>query len=50
MAKEFAQELEERGRIYGYRFRPPGKLWGKPIYEYKGNCIEGRALQVGLRP
>jgi urocanate hydratase len=46
MAKEFAKELDERGRIYGYRFRPEGKLWGKPIDEYKGNCIEGRALQV----
>ena len=30
MAKEFAQELEEHGRIYGYRFRPAGKLHGKP--------------------
>ena len=39
MAKEFAQELEEHGRIYGYRFRPAGKLYGKPIEEYKGNCI-----------
>ncbi len=46
MAKEFAQELETRGRIYGYRFRPAGKLYGKPIDEYKGNCIEGRAIQV----
>ena len=46
MAKEFAEELETRGRIYGYRFRPQGKLWGKPIDEYKGNCIEGRAMQV----
>ena len=46
MAREFAEELETRGRIYGYRFRPQGKLWGKPIYEYKGNCIEGRAMQV----
>ena len=26
MAAEFAQELEEHGRIYGYRFRPEGKL------------------------
>ena len=26
MAKEFAAELEEHGRIYGYRFRPEGKL------------------------
>lgn len=46
MAKEFAQELETRGRIYGYRFRPQGALHGKPIDEYKGNCIEGKALQV----
>ena len=46
MAKEFAQELEEHGRIYGYRFRPEGKLYGKPIDEYKGNCIEGKAFQV----
>ncbi len=46
MAKEFAQELEEHGRIYGYRFRPEGALHGKPINEYKGNCIEGKAFQV----
>ena len=45
MAKEFAQELEEHGRIYGYRFRPPG-IHGKPIDEYKGNCTEGKAFQV----
>ena len=55
MAKEFAQELEEHGRIYGYRFRPEGKLYGKPIDEYKGNCIEGKSVpgddrqQPGLR-
>ena len=46
MAKEFAQELEERGRIYGYRFRPKGTLYGKPINEYKGRCTEGKAFQV----
>ena len=46
MAEEFARELEERGRIYGYRFRPEGELHGKPIDEYKGKCIEGRAIQV----
>ena len=46
LAREFAQELEERGRIYGYRFRPAGRLYGKPINEYKGNCIEGKAFQV----
>ena len=46
MAAEFAQELEEHGRIYGYRFRPEGRLYGKPIHEYKGNCIEAKAFQV----
>ena len=46
MALEFAKELEETGRIYGYRFRPEGKLIGKPIDEYKGNCVEAKAFQV----
>ena len=46
MAVEFAEELEQTGRIYGYRFRPEGKLYGKPIEEYKGNCVEAKAFQV----
>ncbi|MBE6081543.1 MULTISPECIES: urocanate hydratase [Tissierellales] len=43
---EFLNELTTRGRIYGYRFRPEGRIYGKPIDEYEGNCIEGRAFQV----
>ena len=46
MAVEFARELEEHGRIYGYRFRPQGRIYGKPIDEYKGNCVEAKAFQV----
>ena len=46
MALEFAKELEETGRIYGYRFRPEGKLIGKPIDEYKGTCTATKAIQV----
>ncbi len=46
LAPEFADELRTRGRIYGYRFRPAGPLSGKPIDQYKGACIEGRAFQV----
>ncbi len=46
MAREFAQELDEHGRIYGYRFRPAGAIHGKPIDEYRGACVEGRAFQV----
>lgn len=43
---EFLSELTERGRIYGYRYRPAGHLRGKPISEYKGRCLAGKALQV----
>ena len=46
LAPEFLDELTKRGRIYGYRFRPVGKIYGRPIDEYKGNCIEGKAFQV----
>ena len=40
------EELRTRGRIYGYRFRPAGDLKAKPIDEYQGQCIEGKAFQV----
>lgn len=46
LAPEFLDELMEHGRIYGYRFRPEGRIYGKPIDEYKGKCIEGKAMQV----
>ncbi len=46
MAPEFLDELLTYGRIYGYRFRPEGRIYGKPIDEYKGKCIEGKAFQV----
>ena len=48
MAKEFAAELEEHGRIYGYRFRPEGKLYGKPIDEYKGLDISEKGKVYDL--
>lgn len=43
---EFLEELKTRGRIYAYRFRPEGRIKAKPIDEYKGNCIEGKAFQL----
>ncbi len=46
LAPEFMEELRTRGRIYGYRFRPAGDLRAKPIDEYQGQCIEGKAFQV----
>ncbi len=46
VAPEFLEELRTRGRIYAYRWRPQGQIKGKPIDEYKGRCIEGKAFQV----
>ena len=46
MAPEFLREYREHGRIYGYRFRPQGRLYGKPIDQYRGRCTEGKAFQV----
>ena len=46
IAPEFLEELTTRGRIYGYRFRPKERIYGKPIDQYKGKCIEGKAFQV----
>ncbi|MBW9173327.1 urocanate hydratase [Clostridium estertheticum] len=43
---EFMNELTTRGRIYGYRFRPEGRIYGKSIDEYEGKCTEGKAFQV----
>ncbi|MDE6231664.1 MAG: urocanate hydratase [Muribaculaceae bacterium] len=45
-APEFLEELRTRGRIYAYRFRPEGDIKAKPIDEYKGKCLAGKAFQV----
>lgn len=46
LAPEFLEELKTRGRIYAYRYRPEGRIYGKSIDEYKGKCTEGKAFQV----
>ncbi len=45
MAPEFLDELKTMGRIYGYRYRPEGRIHGKPVDEYTG-IPEARGLQV----
>jgi len=44
--EEFLDELLTHGRIYGYRFRPKGRIKGLPINHYKGRTTEGKAFQV----
>ncbi|KUL01121.1 MAG: Urocanate hydratase, partial [Synergistales bacterium 54_9] len=46
LAPEFMEELRTMGRIYAYRYRPEGRIYGKPIHEYKGKCLAGKAFQV----
>lgn len=43
---EFLNELATCGRIYGYRFRPPGRIQARPVDEYPGKCLAGKAFQV----
>ncbi|WP_456424115.1 urocanate hydratase [Lutibacter sp.] len=44
LAKEFANELKEYGRIYMYRFRPNYKMYARPINEYPGKCEQAKAI------
>ncbi|MGI6616322.1 MAG: urocanate hydratase [Dethiobacteria bacterium] len=46
LAPELLEELLTRGRIYGYRYRPPGRICAKPVEQYRGNCLAGKAFQV----
>ena len=45
---EFLDELLTYGRIYAYRFRPEGKIYAKPVDEYEGKCLAGKAFQVQI--
>jgi len=45
LAPEFLHELTTMGRIYGYRYRPQGRIFGRPIDSYQG-ITPARALQV----
>ncbi|MFZ5519050.1 MAG: urocanate hydratase [Candidatus Zhuqueibacterota bacterium] len=45
LAPEFLDELNTMGRIYGYRYRPEGRIFGRPIDSYPG-IPEARGLQV----
>ncbi len=46
VAPEFLEELRTMGRIYGYRYRPAGRIWGRPVDDYPGRILEARAMQV----
>jgi len=43
---EFLEELQTHGRIYGYRFRPSGRIQASPVDTYEGNCLTGKSFQL----
>ncbi|WP_457617816.1 urocanate hydratase [Lutibacter sp.] len=49
LAKEFANELKEYGRIYMYRFRPDYKMYARPIDEYPGKCEQAKAIMLMIQ-
>ncbi len=44
LAKEFAEELKNYGRIYMYRFRPDYKIYARPIFEYPYKSLQAAAI------
>ncbi len=49
LAKEFAQELREYGRIYMYRFRPNYKIYARPIHDYPFKSTHAAAIILMLQ-
>lgn len=46
LAKEFASELREYGRIYMYRYRPNRTFEARPIWEYPAKCQQAAAIML----
>lgn len=44
LAREFAQELKQYGRIYMYRFRPDYAIYARPIQHYPGKSLQAKAI------
>lgn len=49
LAKEFAQELEDYGRIYMYRFRPEYKMYARPIEDYPARCEQAASIMLMIQ-
>lgn len=49
LAKEFAQELKDFGRIYMYRFKPNHKMYARPIEEYPAKTKQVAAIMLMIQ-
>ncbi|MDO5969425.1 urocanate hydratase [Flavivirga aquimarina] len=46
LSVEFAQELQDYGRIYMYRFKPNYKIYARDIAEYPAKSLQAAALML----
>ena len=49
LAKEFAQELKDYGRIYMYRLRPEYRMYARPISEYPGKSEQAKSIMMMIQ-
>jgi urocanate hydratase len=49
LAAEFAQELNDYGRIYMYRFRPDYAMHARPIGDYPAKCAQAAAIMLMIQ-
>ncbi len=49
LAKEFADELKEYGRIYMYRFIPDYRIYARPIDEYPAKSGQAAAIMLMIQ-
>lgn len=49
LAVEFAQELNDFGRIYMYRFKPDYKIYARAISEYPSKSVQTAAIMVMIQ-
>ena len=49
LAKEFAQELNDFGRIYMYRFKPNYAIYARGIKEYPAKSLQAASIMLMIQ-
>ncbi len=49
LSREFADELNTRGRIYMYRFKPDYELYARPIGEYPQKTMQAAGIMLMIQ-
>lgn len=49
LATEFAQELQDYGRIYMYRFKPSYEIYARPINEYPAKSLQAASIMLMMQ-